>query len=264
MALQIADRWFELRKIDDDITHLWEPYVDPLIRCNIWHVRGRNRDLLVDTGLGVASLREAARELLEKPVLAVATHTHYDHVGGHHEFAECVVHRAEAEDLRQPEGFASLRASGLSEALQKVIADSGYEIGEELITALPRPGYDLGSYRVEPAAPTRIVDEGDVIDIGNRAFEVLHLPGHSPGSMGLWEAATGTLFSGDAIYDGPLIDGLDHSNIDDYVRTMLRLRALPVSVVHAGHDPSFGRARLIELADGYLASKGRAAPDAVT
>ncbi len=257
MSLRIADRWFEIRKVDDDVTHLWEPYVDPLIRCNIWHVRGAERDLLVDTGLGIASLREAARHLLEKAVLAIATHTHYDHVGGNHEFAERVVHRAEAADLARPTGFASLRASGLSEALKTVIRESGYEIGEELVTALPRPDYDLGAYRVEPAAPTRVVDEGDVIDLGNRAFEVLHLPGHSPGSMGLWEAASGTLFSGDAIYDGPLIDQLPHSDVEDYVRTMLRLRALPVTVVHAGHDPSFGRARLIELADAYLAGKGR-------
>jgi glyoxylase-like metal-dependent hydrolase (beta-lactamase superfamily II) len=257
MSLNIADRWFELRKVDDDITHLWEPHVDPLIRCNIWHVRGRERDLLVDTGLGIGSLREAARHLIEKPVLAVATHAHYDHVGGHHEFAERLIHRAEADDLRAPEGFASLLASGLSEALRRVIAESGYDIAEELITALPRAGYELGAYRVEPAAPTRVVEEGDVVDTGDRAFEVLHLPGHSPGSIGLWEAATGTLFSGDAIYDGPLIDGLPHSDIEDYVRTMERLRALPVSVVHAGHDPSFGRDRLIELADGYLASKGR-------
>ena len=85
-----------------------------------------------------------------------------------------------------------------------------------------------------------------MVDIGNRRFEVLHLPGHSPGSMGLWEASTGTLFSGDALYDGPLLDELDHSDIPAYVRTMKRLRELPVSVVHAGHDPSFGRARLIE------------------
>src|SRR5436309_1538339 len=50
MPLQIADRWFERRRIDDDITLLWEPHVVPLLRCNIWHVRGRDRDLLIDTG----------------------------------------------------------------------------------------------------------------------------------------------------------------------------------------------------------------------
>jgi glyoxylase-like metal-dependent hydrolase (beta-lactamase superfamily II) len=78
------------------------------------------------------------------------------------------------------------------------------------------------------------------------------MPGHSPGSIGLWEQETGILFSGDAIYDGPLLDGLEDSSIPDYIRTMARLRDLPVRVVHAGHDPSFGRARLIELVDAYL------------
>jgi glyoxylase-like metal-dependent hydrolase (beta-lactamase superfamily II) len=52
-----------------------------------------------------------------------------------------------------------------------------------------------------------------VIDLCDRVFEVLHLPGHSPGSIGLWERQTGTLFSGDAIYDGPLLDELRDSNI---------------------------------------------------
>jgi glyoxylase-like metal-dependent hydrolase (beta-lactamase superfamily II) len=73
--------------------------------------------------------------------------------------------------------------------------------------------------------------------------------------MGLWEASTGMLFSGDALYDGPLLDELGHSDIPAYVRTMKRLRELPVNVVHAGHDPSFGRARLVELCDAYLAKR---------
>lgn len=81
------------------------------------------------------------------------------------------------------------------------------------------------------------------------------MPGHSAGSIGLWEAASGTLFSGDALYDGPLLDQIESANIPDYINTMRRLRALPVKIVHAGHDPSFGRARMIELIDAYLRSR---------
>ena len=95
-----------------------------------------------------------------------------------------------------------------------------------------------------------------MIDLGNRQFEVLHLPGHSPGSIGLWEAASGTLFSGDAVYDGPLLDALHHSDRTAYARTMERLLSLPVQVVHAGHDPSFGRERLHEIARAYLKRAG--------
>ena len=107
--------------------------------------------------------------------------------------------------------------------------------------------------RGRPTEPNRVVDEGDPIDIGSRRFEVLHLPGHSPGSIGLWEERTGTLFSGDAIYDGPLLDELPDSDVLAYVATMKRLRELPVTVVHGGHEPSFGRDRMRELVDGYLA-----------
>src|SRR5215470_5765793 len=108
-ALPIADRWFKIKKISDDITLLWEPHVVPLMRCNILHVRGRDRDLLIDTGMGVASLHDATRHLIDKPVLAVATHSHLDHVGGHHEFEESLVHTAELSVLTAPEETISLR-----------------------------------------------------------------------------------------------------------------------------------------------------------
>jgi len=60
------------------------------------------------------------------------------------------------------------------------------------------------------------------------------------------------LFSGDAIYDGPLLDELADSNIVDYCATMQRLLELPVEVVHGGHDPSFDRRTLRRIATDYL------------
>lgn len=251
-TMPIAGRWFEIKRISDDITLLWEPHVVPLMRCNIWHVRGRDRDLMIDTGMGIASLRDAAKHLLEKKVTAVATHTHADHIGGHHEFEHTLVHELEADDLRAPTDPGTLLASVLGEDAIRKYTVAGYPIVGDLITALPEPGYNMASYALKGALVTEIVREGDVVDIGSRHFEVLHLPGHSPGSIGLWEAKTGTLFSGDAIYDGPLLDEIGGAHIPTYVQTMKRLRELPVQVVHAGHDPSFGRARLIELADAYL------------
>ncbi|HJT13802.1 MAG TPA: MBL fold metallo-hydrolase [Dongiaceae bacterium] len=250
----MADRWFAFQRIDDDITLIWEPHVVPLIRCNIWHVRGRDRDLLIDTGLGMASLKEAARDLFAKTLTAVATHVHYDHVGGFHEFDDRIIHRAEAAKAAAGNA-ASLYGGGKEDALLESIRAAGYDVPPQLFTAVPSAEYDPLAYQVMPAAASRVVDEGDVIDVGDRRFEVLHLPGHSPGSIGLWEAKSGILFSGDAIYDGPLLDELPGSDIPTYVATMKRLRDLPVSVVHAGHDPSFGRARLHALCDGYLAKR---------
>ena len=84
--MPVAEQWFRRETFPDGITLLSEPHVDPFARCNIWHVRGRDRDLIIDTGLGLSSLREAAADLLGRPVTAVLTHSHFDHVGGAHEF----------------------------------------------------------------------------------------------------------------------------------------------------------------------------------
>jgi len=252
--LPVAERWFEFRRVDDAITLIWEPHTVRLMRCNIWHVRGRDRDLMVDFGMGIASLHAAARHLFDKPVTAVATHTHLDHVGSLHEFDERIVHRAEAAYMAAPDGGFSLFAADYGPWIETIRA-SGYEVPDLFVTALPHAGYDLGAYTILGAKPTRVVDDGDTIDTGDRRFQVLHLPGHSPGSIGLWEAASGTLFSGDAIYDGPLLDTIAGADIAAYVRTMERLSALPVNVVHGGHDPSFGRARFLELIDAYLAKR---------
>ena len=253
MSFEIADRWFERKRIDDDITVIWEPHIDPLGRCNIWHIRGSETDLLVDTGMGVAELKPAIEDLFGHGVIAFATHTHFDHVGSLHEFEHRMVGRHEAEVMEDADNRFSLFREDMDPELVECIEQSGYKISECLIDALPRPGYDARAYKVEPAKATRIVDEGDEVSIGNRRFEVMELPGHSPGSIGLWEAETGTLFSGDAAYDdGPLLDMLPESDIAVYCKTMERLMALPVTVVHAGHGPSFDRDRLREMCRDYL------------
>ncbi len=252
MGLALANRWFERTKVDDAITLIWEPHVVPLMRCNIWHVAGRDRDLLVDTGMGVASIVEAVGDLFEHGVTAVATHGHDDHIGGHHEFDDVVAHALEAPLLET----APLRSLHIVEAWGQEVVDaleaSGYSMTDEyFVDALPA-GVALETFRQRPARVTRLVDEGDVIDLGDRVFEVLHLPGHSPGSIGLWESDSGTLFSGDAIYDGPLLDELPESDIEAYCATMERLLTLPARVVHGGHDPSFDGDRLAVLARAYL------------
>jgi glyoxylase-like metal-dependent hydrolase (beta-lactamase superfamily II) len=244
--------WFERRRIDDDVTLISEPGVDSSARCNIWHVRGRNRDLLVDTGLGLVSLREAARDLFTKGLAVVATHTHFDHVGAMFEFEERIVHRIEAKNLADGAAPFSLRPRDGDELFSAVMERAGYILPECYLSELPFDGYDVTRYAVLPALATRLVDEGDRVDLGDRSFEVLHLPGHSPGSIGLWEEATGILFSGDAVYDGPLLDELPDSDIPAYVRTMERLIDMPVTAVHGGHEPSFGRDRLRALCRAYL------------
>lgn len=252
--MQIAERWYQRRTLSDDITLLWEPHVHPLLRCNIWHIRGREKDLLIDTGVGLSSLAVELADLTDKPLTAVATHIHYDHVGCLHEFSERVMHAVEAPRMVDYVEFSSLRAADFPGGFLTDYAPDP-TFGDFLINALPAVAFSVDDFRITSTQPTRVVEEGDVIDLGDRHFEILHLPGHSPGSMGLFEAASETLFSGDAIYDGMLLDQLEDSSIADYLATMARLRALPVRVVHGGHEPSFDRARLWELIDAYVARR---------
>lgn len=240
MKIATLDSWYRVRSLADGITHIDEPHIKPFYRCNIWHVRGRDRDLLLDSGMGVVSLRAQVARLAERPLLAVASHAHFDHIGNHHEFAERAIHQAEADILASPSRGATL---------------ADLYVSDEIFTALPPGDYDSARYNVTPAPATRILEDGDVIDLGDRVFEVMHLPGHSPGGIALWEKATGILFSGDVVYDGPLIDDCYHSDVADYVASMERLRRLPVRTVHGGHFPSFGRERFVELIDDYLAGK---------
>jgi glyoxylase-like metal-dependent hydrolase (beta-lactamase superfamily II) len=244
MQIATAQSWYEVTPLADGVTRIWEPHVRPFYRCNVWHVRGRERDLLVDSGMGVVSLRRQVALLAERPVLAVASHTHFDHIGSHHEFADRAVHRAEAEIMAAPS-----RSRTLADKYVRDAADA------ELFTMLPPAPYRSDDYEVTAAPATRLLDDGDLIDLGDRQVRVMHLPGHSPGGIALWEDATGILFSGDTVYDGRLIDDAYHSDIDDYLRSMERLRRLPVRVVHGGHFASFGRERFIELIDAYLGAK---------
>jgi hypothetical protein len=52
------ENWYSMKGLEDDVTYISEPFIQEFYRCNIWHVRGRDRDMLVDSGMGVVSLLE--------------------------------------------------------------------------------------------------------------------------------------------------------------------------------------------------------------
>jgi len=247
-SLPIAREWYTTRRYADGISLVYEPHVEPGLRCNIWHIHGRTTDLLVDSGLGLASLREAVAELSDRPVLAVASHTHFDHIGNHHEFEQRCCHPAEAATLSAP--------NSVNTVWQEYLGLVG-GLGEDYqpLTAVPHAGFSFDQYRILPAPPSRLIDEGDELDLGNRLFKVFHMPGHSPGSICLYEAATRTIFTGDVLYDGELLDMLAHSNPDQYAETLARLREIPADTFHCGHFGSFGQAQAQALIDAYLARR---------
>jgi len=236
-----AEDWYRIRPQSDGITWIDEPHIQEFYRCNIWHVRGRDRDMLVDSGMGVLSLREWVPLVTERPLDAVASHTHFDHIGCHHEFPCRLCHAAEAEILAHANRDNTL---------------AGKYVSDDIFHQLPPEPYQSATYTVKGAPATRILQDGDIIDLGDRHFEVIHTPGHSPGGIALWEAATGVLISGDIVYDGPLIEGTTEEEAAQYVASMKRLLDLPARVVHGGHFPSYSGERHRAIITAWLKEKG--------
>ena len=144
--------------------------------------------------------------LRTRPTVCLLSHTHWDHIGSAHEFVERLAHPAEAGILADPTNTATLA--------EKYAKDDP-AVEAQMFTRLP-PGWRGSEYRLLPAPATRFVDEGDVIDLGDRQLAVLHTPGHSPGHVSLFEEKTGILFAADVVYDGPLVDTLYHSDKPTY------------------------------------------------
>jgi glyoxylase-like metal-dependent hydrolase (beta-lactamase superfamily II) len=247
--LPVAANWYAADRVDDTVTRITEPHVHEMVSANTWHVRGRDRDVFVDCGLGVASLRAGRPELFAREPAVVLTHGHLDHMGSAHEFTERWAHPAEPVASPPPgslRGPALAAELGLAEPLPALLID-----------AVPGPGYRPGDYRLRAAPVTRPLANGEVVDLGDRAFVVQHLPGHTPGSIALFDAGDGTLFTGDVVYDGVLLDDIVGADRDQYRQSLRRLLDLPVRLVHPGHGPSFGPDRLHEIIGGYLGARRR-------
>jgi glyoxylase-like metal-dependent hydrolase (beta-lactamase superfamily II) len=239
--LGVAHPWFAAEDAGGGVTRLYEPHIDPLLESNVWHVPGRDADLIVDFANGIGPLRPVVDALaLEKPMIAVATHGHFDHVGGLHEFDDRRVHPADADMTRSPFPL-KLRRDDFAEGTEEMYAYYGYEVPDILISAVPAPDFDVAGWVSPGAEPTTLVDEGDVLDVGDRRFTVLHTPGHTAGSVCLLEEKTGMLFTGDALY----VDGrLSWDDPGTAARSLSRIRDLEVLRAHAGHARSFDGAEL--------------------
>ncbi|MEM7068112.1 MAG: MBL fold metallo-hydrolase [Pseudomonadota bacterium] len=224
-------------KLSDDISVIQETGVANNMRCNIWHVKGRDFDLVVDTGMGLDPLKEWVMKDTDRPIKAIVTHCHFDHSGCLHEFDTRLGHKAEAEILANPSN-------------PKMVYEGAWT-RIEIVDPKQHPDFSSDTFHVKAAPLTGYLDEGDVIDLGDKAFQVLHLPGHSPGSIGLWDIKTKTLFSGDALYDGLLLDDLYHSDKQVYAETLTRIENLGAEIFHGGHFPSFGHERMKQIIADY-------------
>lgn len=137
---------YEVTKIDDSTWALSEGFV------RFFLLAGREKALLIDTGMNVGKALEAARELTTLPVQLINTHADPDHIGGNRAFDKAMMHPEEAVNYKQ-----------------------------------------FGGGAVVP------VNDGDKLDLGGRVIQVVWIPGHTPGSIGLLDVERRYFFSGDTV-----------------------------------------------------------------
>ena len=200
---------------------------------------------MIDTGVGLHSLPQYLRSSglrpdQEKPLDVVLTHCHFDHSGGGHQWPQVWVHHSEAEVISLGDKY--MTASWIS----------GHEV-------TPKPAnWRPEDYCVQPVDRVQSLDEGHVFDLGDRRLRVLHIPGHSPGSIALHDQDNGVLVTGDTLYqtDHGLIDwypGSDSELMGMSVSRLLELiRTGDVSLVLPGHNDVIDGVTATRYGEMYL------------
>lgn len=207
--------WFTVEHIDDN-THIISEYRH-WEETHAYLLNGAEESLLIDTGLGIGNILAETEKLTDNPVLVVATHAHWDHIGGHRYFP-FYCHELEQDWLNG--GFPLT-----VERVRSMVADC---------RDLPE-GFDPEDYEIFQGTPARLLQDNDEIDIGGRILRVLHTPGHSPGHMCFYEAERGYLFTGDLVYRGTLFADYPSTDPEAYLAAMERVAALPVKRVFPAH-----------------------------
>jgi glyoxylase-like metal-dependent hydrolase (beta-lactamase superfamily II) len=201
-------------------------------------LKGTKECVLIDSGMGRGDLAAyVARLTGKRPLAVIFTHDHGDHIGQADQFV-----RASTEYIgaRDRDGLARfLRSRGVAPAL----------IARHVVS----------------------LHDGERIDIGDRALTVYAVPGHTPGSIVIFDPKTAALFSGDAFgSNSPTIPDaawmqFDPNPLDGYLAEIERVRAKlgGVRYILTGHNdrPLLGETYLanLERAVRLLLSRGDAA-----
>ncbi len=230
------DDWFKVAEVARDVHAILEPnHAEEVIS---YLIAGRDSAILLDTGMGIGNIHRLVSEMTEKPTTVINSHYHWDHIGDNHRFSRLAIHAAEAHLLEQDPPEETLR-----EAMR---ADNFWGPAP--------PDFDPTDYHILPSKADRLLEDGDVLELGGRRLQVLHTPGHSPGSISLLSEEEGLLFTGDTVYAGPLYVQLADSDFSTYHESMERLANLAsdLRLVLPGHnwtplEPQI----LVEMAEGF-------------
>lgn len=181
---------------------------------NIYVVLGKN-PTVIDCGTGLHN-EEVVRVIkkIGDPTLIkqiILTHEHFDHCGG-------------VKKLHDLTG-GNAKIVSYEDAADKI------ERGESIFARL------LGGVMPKMPVDVRLID-GDTINIGDETFEVIHTPGHTPGSMCLYSKASKSLISGDTIFAYGSFGRYDFPGGDPVLlrQSIEKLAELDVENLYPGHE----------------------------
>lgn len=194
-------------------------------RSFFYLVLGRDADCLIDGGWGFSSSLDSLRPDPDKPLIAIASHSHSDHIGLLHLAGRRYAHAAEAAIFADPDPVAT-QALPYIDGLA-ALADGG-TIDPATIHLLPCP-IDF------------LVDDGSTVDLGDRVLTILHTPGHSPGSLCILDADAELLFCADTVHDGHIWDDIPGADRTALLRSHERLEQVDFLQALPGHGAMLSR-----------------------
>ena len=89
---------------------------------------------------------------------------------------------------------------------------------------------------VESMPSVHPLQDGDVIELGQRAVRVIHLAGHTPGSLLFYDLTTSVLFSGDTVTRRLLYGLHGFVPLKDFCASLGKLLSLPIAGIYSAHD----------------------------
>lgn len=178
---------------------------------------GSHHALLFDTGYGFGDLKALVRSVTDKPLYIVNSHGHVDHACGNAQFGGAYIHPLDMALAREHNGRQMRLA--------------------ELETAQVPLDFDLEAYLQLGTGVLTPVGEGDRFDLGGLTLEVIHLPGHTAGSIGLWCPEIKLFWVGDAINCFVWLFLPEAQSLSTYIQTLHKAAALPFTHMIQSHEP---------------------------